>query len=179
MMRHGNRLIIACGNSLRQDDGAGLQLANELAGHWRSQGLLHRFIQVQQMAPEHALEIASTEVDEVWFVDCRVARDPTETALHVRHLEVHETSPAIGHQSSPEQLLIYARYLFDPRLPDVQPEAWQITIPGYQFDHAEQLSERCQQVLAQAVQHIRDGLVDGDLPDNGDVLIVPGGRTYA
>jgi Ni,Fe-hydrogenase maturation factor len=138
-------LLIACGNSLRQDDGAGLILGQRLADVWRAKGVPLRFKSVQQLMPELAIDIAADDVEAVWFVDTRVA--DTDADIQIRRLESGDDSPAMGHQMSPEVLLLYARFLFDGRLVEEQPIAWQITIPGFEFDHSEMLSARCQAVL--------------------------------
>jgi Ni,Fe-hydrogenase maturation factor len=51
-------LLIACGNSLRQDDSAGLRLAEALAAAWEAAARPIRLVIVQQLTPELALEIA-------------------------------------------------------------------------------------------------------------------------
>ena len=178
-MRSGKRLLIACGNSLRQDDGAGLLLAAGLAAHWQAGNHLHRYIQVQQLVPELALEIASPEVEMVWFVDSRVASDESDTALQIRPLQTEVHSQAIGHQLSPELLLVYAKQLFDTRPPEAQPAAWQITIPGYQFDHGDELSDACRRILERSLRLIRAGAVDDELLASGEARMLAGESDYA
>ena len=148
------KLLIACGNSLRQDDGAGIILADGLAAHWQAQNRPFRTIQVQQLVPELALDIAAEEVEEVWFVDSRVAQDEEDTAVQIRPLYPDSQSPAIGHQLSPEMLLLYARKLFDKRPSEAQPVAWQVTIPGFHFGHSETVSATCQAILDKALNQI-------------------------
>lgn len=148
------KLLIACGNRLRQDDGAGLILADELAADWQARNIPFRYMPVQQLVPELALAIAAEEVNEVWFVDSRVAQNKADTAIEVRSLDINTHSPAIGHQLSPEMLLLYARNLFDKRPPEDQPPAWQITVPGFYFGHAETVSPDCQRVLDKALCQI-------------------------
>ncbi len=150
------RLLIACGNSLRQDDGAGLRLGQQLAVLWQANGLAVRYMPVQQLLPELSLAIADEAVAEVWFVDCRVAQDETDTAVQIRRLGLVEQSPTIGHQLSPEMLLLYARTLFDKRPSAQQPTAWQITVPGFQFGHSESLSDICQEIVAEALAQLTD-----------------------
>ena len=58
-------LLIAYGNPLRQDDGAGLRLAEQMAGRWQAMGASLRHVVVQQLAPELAVEIAAPEVAAV------------------------------------------------------------------------------------------------------------------
>ena len=148
------KLLIACGNSLRQDDGAGLILADGLAAHWQAEKRPFRHIQVQQLVPELALEIAAEGVEEVWFVDSRVAQDETDTTIQIRQLQADLQSPTMGHQLSPEMLLLYARGLFEKRPLAEQPVARQITIPGFHFGHAETVSAACQVVLDTVLNQI-------------------------
>lgn len=148
------KLLIACGNNLRQDDGAGLLLADGLAARWQAEKRPFRHIQVQQLVPELALDIAAEEVKEVWFVDSRVAQDETDTAVHIRPIYPDPQSPALGHQLSPEMLLLYARGLFEKRPLAEQPIARQITVPGFHFGHVETVSAACQVVLDKALNQI-------------------------
>ncbi len=150
------KLLIACGNSLRQDDGAGLILADSLAAHWQAENRPFRQIEVQQLVPELALDVADDEVTEVWFVDCRVALDEGDTAVQVRQLHSNSHPSTIGHQLSPEIILLYAQRLFDKRPLAEQPLAWQITVPGFHFSHSETVSTACQVVLDKAVNQIHD-----------------------
>ncbi len=136
-------LIIACGNSLRQDDRAGLILARRLASAWQAKGLPVRFLPVQQLVPELSLEIASNEVKQVWFVDSRRAAGETDPTIRIRPLDPAEDSPALGHHMSPETLLLYAQSLFDERPAEARPSAWELTMPGFRFGHSETLSEAC------------------------------------
>ncbi len=45
-------LLIACGNSLRRDDGAGLLLAEIIEREWQSKGIEVQRITVQQLLPD-------------------------------------------------------------------------------------------------------------------------------
>lgn len=75
-------LIIACGNDLREDDGAGLLLAEQLERTWRSRLVDTRRIEVHQLTPELALEIARPEVATVVFVDTRAKPFCLEAGEH-------------------------------------------------------------------------------------------------
>ena len=157
-MSKRGKLVIACGNSLRQDDGAGLLLADGLAAHWQIRGLLADQIQVQQLLPELALAIAEPAVAEVWFVDCHVARDENDRTLALHPVSTEPPSPTFSHQLSPAALLWYAQTLFDERPPAEQPVGWQLTIPGFTFGHGEGLSATCQTILNDALRQFRHGL---------------------
>ncbi|MEZ4766952.1 MAG: hypothetical protein R2844_00805 [Caldilineales bacterium] len=64
-------LIIAYGNSLREDDGAGLVLAEKLEPLLRRFAVDARRIETQQLLPELAAEIAASQPHAVVFVDTR------------------------------------------------------------------------------------------------------------
>jgi len=130
-------LLIAYGNSLRQDDGAGLRLAEQMAAHWLALGARMRHLAVQQLTPELAVEIAAPEVTSVVFVDTRAAAalaGPVEiTAL----TPPDAATPSLAHHTQPGVLLAYASLLLEGR---PAPPAWLVTTPGAAFDHGEGLS---------------------------------------
>jgi Ni,Fe-hydrogenase maturation factor len=66
-------LIIAYGNSLRRDDGAGLILGEKLEDALRKRGLSVSHIAVHQLTPDLALSVAAENVAAVVFVDTRVS----------------------------------------------------------------------------------------------------------
>lgn len=144
-------LIIACGNTLRQDDGAGLLLAERLVQVYRTAGMPVRHLAVQQLLPELAVEIAAADVSEVLFVDTRMAENERDTAVEIQPLTPQARPRSLGHQLSPEMLLVYARELYGKQMPEPPPFARQLTIPGFQFSHAEELSEPCRALMAQAL----------------------------
>jgi hydrogenase maturation protease len=65
-------LLLACGNSLRQDDAIGLRIA-EAAEHLMPATQL-RIVAAQQFTPEMAADLAETEL--VIFVDANVSDEP-------------------------------------------------------------------------------------------------------
>lgn len=66
-------LILACGNTLRSDDGVGPHLADWAAQHFASDPRV-RVISRQQWTPELAHEIATSEA--VLFLDCSIQAAP-------------------------------------------------------------------------------------------------------
>lgn len=132
-------LLIAYGNPLRQDDGAGLRLAERMAEHWHDAGTPLRHAAVQQLAPELAVEVAAPGVGAVVFVDTR-AELPGSAAAGVIVSSLGPASPAspsLGHHTDPQVLLAYAGLLLDGR---PAPPAWLVTTPGVEFRHGEGLS---------------------------------------
>ena len=89
-------LIIAYGNDLREDDGAGLVLAEQLASVWQVKGLTVQSVAVQQLAPELAADIAGEDVTAVIFVDTRMTTSPFDLSVAVVPLQPGtELSPSI------------------------------------------------------------------------------------
>jgi hydrogenase maturation protease len=140
-------LLIAYGNPLRQDDGAGLRLAERMAERWLALGAPLRHRAVQQLTPELAVEIAEPGVAAVVFVDTRAAAGP-DNAVQVTPLTPPEAAtPSLGHHFQPGVLLAYAALLLDGR---PAPPAWLVTVPGVAFDHGEGVSETARAAMEAA-----------------------------
>jgi hydrogenase maturation protease len=101
-------LLLACGNTLRGDDGIGPWLADWAEERFADVPGL-RVISRQQWTPELAADIA--EAESVLFVDC-------STALEAGSVEILEVRPAqqtvgVGtHQVSAAELLCMAQELY-------------------------------------------------------------------
>lgn len=138
-------LIIAYGNSLRGDDGAGLILAERLEQAWLVHQVEVERLVVPQLTPELTLEVAREEVLAVVFVDTR-AVPPDETdrtgGVQMCPLSANQVSPTLGHHLDPIALLTYVRILYKKQLP-----AWLVTVPGVDFGYGERLSQVAQQAL--------------------------------
>jgi hydrogenase maturation protease len=104
-------LILACGNTLRSDDGVGPWLAEWAEQRFQAEANL-RVIVRQQWTPELAEDIAHSE--SVLFIDCSIESAPGS----VRLLPVEPAAAAQGlathHMSAPE-LLALGRELYDSR----------------------------------------------------------------
>jgi hydrogenase maturation protease len=102
-------LILACGNTLRSDDGVGPWLADWAEQHFSNQPAI-RVISRQQWTPDLAEDIAHSE--SVLFLDCSIESAPG--SVHV--IEVHSASGTEGlathHQGAP-QLLALTRELYN------------------------------------------------------------------
>jgi len=86
-------LIMACGNSLRRDDGAGLVLAEKLEQLCLARRLKAQRIAVQQLTPELAELIAGAEVSGVMFADTRViTTQSSEQRIQVQQLSFENAS---------------------------------------------------------------------------------------
>lgn len=141
-------LLIAYGNSLRQDDGAGLRLAERMAGYCQAMGALVRHLAVQQLAPELALEIAAPEVTAVVFVDTRAATELAGVVQIAPLAPPEAATPSLGHHFQPGVLLAYAALLLEGR---PAPPAWLVTVPGVAFEHGEGLSQTASAAIEAAM----------------------------
>jgi hydrogenase maturation protease len=136
-------LIIAYGNNLRRDDGAGLILAERLEQAWLAHQIEVKRLVVQQLTPELTLEVAQDEISAVVFVDTRaVPPGETELAVQMGRVSADPCNPALGHHLDPAVLLTYARLLYHK-----QPPAWLVTAPGVDFGHGEGLSRATRRAL--------------------------------
>jgi hydrogenase maturation protease len=146
-------LLIAYGNSLRQDDGAGLILARQLEAILRRTQVPVRRIASQQLVPELAAELAQPPVKAVIFVDTRLATTDSGPQVRIEPLAQTRLSARLGHYLDPATLLFYAEQLYGHR-----PLAWQVTVPGYAFAHGQTLSPATRTALRQAQPLLQDWL---------------------
>jgi hydrogenase maturation protease len=139
-------LIIAYGNDLRRDDGAGLRLAEMIEQECRRRRLPAKRISGRQLLPELSPEIARADIEAVLFVDTRAVQ-PTEVKpiIETHPIALDRASPGLGHQLSPTALLLYVYLLYGR-----QPPAWLVTAPGLDFSHGEGLSPVALQALHDA-----------------------------
>lgn len=136
-------LVIAYGNSLRRDDGAGLILAERLEQEWLAYSVSVERVEVHQLVPELAADLARNEVTAVIFVDTRaVEADESDPCVQIYPLSTNHLPPSLGHHLSPATLLTYARLLYDK-----QPAAWMVATPGVDFGHGEGLSPLARQAI--------------------------------
>ena len=126
-------LIIGYGNSLRSDDGAGIALAEKLAGHLNELGLKAKLMTSAQLLPEMAAEISAAHINKVVFID--TCREHDGSGIEIRNIGVDTSTQCTGHQLSPATLLLYAVLLYGRN-----PDAWLVTIPGFNFSHGESFS---------------------------------------
>ena len=71
-------LLLACGNSLREDDGVGLRIAEAAEQLFPASRL--RIVAAQQFTPEMAADLAATDL--AIFVDASVGDDPGAIRVH-------------------------------------------------------------------------------------------------
>jgi hydrogenase maturation protease len=131
-------LVIGYGNSLRRDDGAGLLLAQELVSRWNQSGLPATLLTAHQLDPELAVDVVNSEAEIILFVDAAIPTDAHSPAVELSRIASVPDAVGIGHHLTPASVMLYATQLYD-----FVGEAWLLSIPGFDFDHGEGLSEDC------------------------------------
>ena len=140
-------LLIAYGNSLRRDDGAGLLLAELLEKSWRLGNWRVQRISVHQLTPELVDFIAAERVAAVVFFDSRVTTGKQgKQGVEVHRLVLRSSLPSLGHHCHPETMMLYARWLHGKKVP-----GWKVAVPGSDFAHGEGLSTMAQEAIAEAM----------------------------
>lgn len=136
-------VIIAYGNTLRRDDGAGVFLGGMLRGALKKNGREVNLIEVHQLTPELSIPIAEEGVSSVVFVDTRVAEEGKDNFdLRVTAVSTQGGRSGCGHHLDPASVMAYARVLYGK-----WPPAWLLTVPGVDFQHGEGFSAFTQQAL--------------------------------
>jgi len=138
---HHPALLLACGNSLRQDDGVGLKIA-EAVEHLLPATRL-RIVAAQQFTPEMAAELAETEL--VIFVDACAADEPGA----IRILPVAASDEAVEtHRLDPPALLGLTQALCG----HVPARAFALTVGAGDFGYGEEISGPLRQAVPRAVR---------------------------
>lgn len=145
-------LILACGNTLRSDDGVGPWLADWAEQHFRNEPRV-RVIARQQWTPELAQEIAAAGA--VLFLDCSIAAAPGELRLAPVEPAKSDAESGTHHLGAPE-LLALSRELY-ATLPR---ESMLLTIGAGATELGEQFSDAvraalpaAQRMIAETVRH--------------------------
>jgi hydrogenase maturation protease len=134
-------LLLACGNSLRQDDGVGLRIA-EAAEHLFPASRLH-IVAAQQFTPEMAADLAATDL--VIFVDASAVDEPG--AIRVVPVTPQADAPDT-HRLDPPALLAMAQ-TFCGHAPA---RAFALTVGACRFGYGEELSGPLRQAVPRAVR---------------------------
>jgi hydrogenase maturation protease len=140
-------IVLACGNTLRGDDGIAVHLARELDANLKDTQT--EILCSQQWTPELAVRISHAEV--AIFVDASTAISPGE-------IQVQTVVPAAGatgvttHSMSPAQLLALALHVYG-RAPQ---RAFLMTIGGASFAHVRQFSAPVRDAIPGALEKIKE-----------------------
>ena len=135
-------LILACGNTLREDDGVGPFLAQWAEERWRNDARV-RVLCDHQWTPEMVEEVAQAE--SVIFVDC--ATDCAAGFVRTMPVEPADANSKIGtHHLGAEQLLAFSQQLYGtmPR------NSLLLTVGACSLELREGFSETVQAALPEA-----------------------------
>lgn len=132
-------LLLACGNSLRQDDGVGLRIAEAAEQLFPASRL--RIVAAQQFTPEMAADLAATDL--VIFVDACVSDDPG--AIRVIPVAASADAPET-HRLDPPTLLGMAASLCGHR----PARAFALTIGAGHFGYGTEISGPLRQAVPRA-----------------------------
>lgn len=132
-------LVVGYGNTLRRDDGLGVQLAQILAG--RAEPGVEVLV-CHQLTPELAEPLSRAAA--ALFVDAAVG-GPKQ--VRIRRLKGRAASVGLAHQCDPTFLLALARRVYG-----VAPPAWLLTLPGEDFGLGEGFSPLGWDSLQQALR---------------------------
>lgn len=141
-------LILACGNTLRGDDGAGPWLAAWAEDRFRDQPAV-LIISRRQWTPELAEEIASAA--SVLFIDSSAAASPGSVLLSPIQPAAGYPAPATHHFGAAE-LLALARELYASQ----PPAALLLTVGAASFDLHEGFSAPLQAALPRACRLLEE-----------------------
>jgi Ni,Fe-hydrogenase maturation factor len=141
-----NTLLMACGNSLRGDDGVAHEVLR-LVEYRKSCHARH----VHQWVPELAEEISRFE--RVVFMDA----DLEATAPALEPVSGESTRSPLSHASNPAEIVALSRALFG-----FEGEALLYRLPAGNFAPGEQLSGEQQQLAAQAAGQLHRFLNEAD-----------------
>ena len=148
-------IVLACGNSLRGDDGIAVYLARELDASLNDPQT--EVLCSQQWTPELAIRIS--HADLAIFVDASSAIPPGQIQVQA----VVSTANAAGlttHSMRPGQLLALASHVYG-RAPQ---RAFLVSIGGASFAHVRQFSAPVRAAIPGALEKIRE-LLAGSFPE--------------
>jgi hydrogenase maturation protease len=155
-------LVIGYGNLDRQDDGVAWHILHDLAKmigcsvytsvaevfHPETKGIYLLFS--LQLIPEMAELLA--EYPRACFVDAHTGRVPEE--LHVEELDPRMQTSPFTHHMTPNTCLAMAQAIFGRA-----PLSILISVRGYDFGFAQELSPQTTTLAIQAAQHIYTWLI--------------------
>ncbi|HQE91850.1 MAG TPA: hydrogenase maturation protease [Anaerolineae bacterium] len=151
-------LIVGFGNLYRRDDGVARVIINTLLARWGRallddlddgfEALGHAVdgVVLHQLVPELAETVKDYAM--VIFVDAHVGGNEIEP-LHEERLDVSYHTPFVYHQTHPSTLLALAQQMYG-----TAPEAWLLSVQGYDFDFGEGLSPETAALVEPAVARI-------------------------
>jgi Ni,Fe-hydrogenase maturation factor len=139
-------LIIAYGNILRGDDGAGPALGELVERCCRQRSIKAQLQVCHQLTPELVTELIRPGIAQVLFCDARIPIPGDDNmGIAFKPIKAAGGGANIGHHLSPQTLLLLATGLYQCDIP-----AWQLTVPGYSFEVGQSFSCSTRQALDDA-----------------------------
>jgi hydrogenase maturation protease len=148
-------LLLACGNTLRGDDGVGWRIVCAVEQELRHAGLT--VVMARQLLPEHAQAISAADV--VVFVDCS-AVTAAGTVSIVPILPAEGLPHTLTHHLDPASLLRLAHELY-AHTPE---HAVAITVGGESFEVTDRLSTTVKAAVPRALEAVRCALYGAPVP---------------
>jgi hydrogenase maturation protease len=140
------KLVLACGNTLRGDDGVGWAIAALLEDDPALEDV--EVVASHQLTPEMAEPISRAET--VVFVDCSAVAGAGEVSVFPVEA-ANEDNASLTHNMDPARLLAMAAEIFG-----AAPErAFAVTVGGASFGMSEELSEPVRRAIPEAVAEIK------------------------
>jgi len=143
------RLILACGNTLRGDDGIGWQIAAALEQDVSNADA--HIVVTRQLLPEHAELISRAEV--VVFIDCSAHAEAGQVQS-IPIVPAEQLPRILTHHLDPASLLRLALDLYEK----VPSHAIAITVGGDFFELSEELSAPVKAAIPDAVLAVQQAL---------------------
>jgi len=148
-------LVLACGNSLRGDDGLGPAVAGFLLAGFCDPRT--KIVASQQWTPE--LAEAISRADLVIFLDASVSLPPGK--IRLQSIQPAISAPrSLTHSTTPEGLLTLAKQLYG----NVPESAYLLTVGGESFEQPERLSHPVRQAIPVVLTQIKALLSGVSLP---------------
>ena len=159
-------LLLGWGNPDRQDDGAawhvlaevarrsGLPLPEEEGEAFAPLGNSLDLMFALQLNPEYA-EIIAT-YDRVAFIDAHTGAVPND--LNIRTLDPYFQTSPLTHHFTPESCLELTQQLYSAK-----PEAWLLSVRGFQFGFTHDMSTTTTTLVQQAADILLDWIATGHM----------------
>jgi hydrogenase maturation protease len=148
-------LVLACGNTLREDDGVGPFLAEWAEERWRNEPRV-RVLCDHQWTPEMVEDVASAE--SVIFIDCATDSEAGNVRVMAVEPAVHMTKLGTHHLDA-AQLLALSQQLFS----ETPSTSLLLTVGAASLELREGFSQpvhealpEAQRVLEESIQHALD-----------------------
>ena len=144
-------MILACGNTLRSDDGIGPWLADWVEQRFGTESGL-RILTSQQWTPDLAEDIASTH--SAIFIDCSAESLPGQIQI-IPVVPENSTSGIATHHVGASELLALAHDLYD----SVPRTALLLTIGAGSTDLGEEFSEAVLNAIPEACRLLEKSII--------------------